>query len=300
MQFLEGNMNIVDKNIEYYRKRAGMTRKDLAEGICDESTLFRIEKGSQNPRLDLLVEISHKLKVPVAFLMSELPLGDLKEIEKYKNLCRKHTYYQDYQALSLTIEQFDNLLDQNSDHAEYLTNKKFITWNKAILLHVRDKNLIKAEEQLKSILDIKLRTEFDIGVCNSLGLVTLSKDGVSKAFDFFTKAYTAIEELPQLEDPTLAPRVAYNIAYCHVKNRQLNEATTLAYQIIGLLESKQLSFILGKTKHMLGKIHQMGGDYEQAKEYLLEAQFLFRLEKNEAYYIKTEEDLNEIYLLLEK
>ncbi|WP_082051244.1 helix-turn-helix transcriptional regulator [Rossellomorea aquimaris] len=53
-------MKIIDKNIEYYRKKAGMTRKDLAEGICDESTLFRIEKGSQNPRLDLLFEISKK------------------------------------------------------------------------------------------------------------------------------------------------------------------------------------------------------------------------------------------------
>jgi transcriptional regulator with XRE-family HTH domain len=293
-------MKIIDKNIKYYRKRAGMTRKDLAEGICDESTLFRIEKGSQNPRLDLLFEISKKLKVPVAFLMSELPFSDLKEIEKYKNLCREHTYYQDYEALSLTIEQFENLIDQNSDHAEYLTNKKFITWNKAILLHVRDKNLIRAEEQLKSILDTKLRTEFDIGVYNSLGLVKLSKDGVSMAFDYFTKAYAAIEELPQLEDHTLAPRVAYNLAYCHVKSGQLNEATTLAYQIIGLLESKQLSFILGKTKHMLGKIHKMCGEYEQAKEYLLEAQFLFRLEKNEAYYMKTEEDINEVILLIEK
>ncbi|WP_082051243.1 hypothetical protein [Rossellomorea aquimaris] len=246
------------------------------------------------------MKLAKKLKVPLKLLMSELPFSDFKEIEKYKNLCREHTYYQDYEALSLTIEQFENLIEQNSDHVEYLTNKKFITWNKAILLHVRDKNIIKAEEQLKSILDMNLRTEFDIGVCNSLGLVTLSKDGVSMAFDYFNKAYTAIEDLPQLEDHTLAPRVAYNLAYCHVKNGHLNEATTLAYQIIGLLESKQLSFILGKTKHMLGKIHKMGGDYEQAKEYLLEAKFLFRLEKNEAYYLKTEQDLNEVMLLLEK
>jgi transcriptional regulator with XRE-family HTH domain len=293
-------MNIVDKNIEYYRKRAGMTRKDLAEGICDESTLFRIEKGSQNPRLDLLFEISKKLKIPLKLLMNELPFSDFKEIEKYKQLCREHTYYQDYEALALTIEKFEYLIEQNSDHVEYLTNKKFITWNKAIILHVRDKNLIKAEDQLKSILDKELRTELDISVCNSLGLVKLSKDGVSMAFDYFNKAYTAIEELPQLEDHTLPPRVAYNIAYCHFYNGNLNEATTLAYQIIGLLESKQLSFILGKTKHMLGKIHQMCGEYEQAKEYLLEAQFLFRLEKNKAYYLKTEEDLNEVISLLEK
>ncbi len=30
--------------IKYYRKKKGLTRKQLSENLCDESTIFRIEK----------------------------------------------------------------------------------------------------------------------------------------------------------------------------------------------------------------------------------------------------------------
>ena len=49
----------------------------------------------------MLFDISKKLKIPLKLLMNELPFSDFKEIEKYKQLCREHTYYQeDYEALS--------------------------------------------------------------------------------------------------------------------------------------------------------------------------------------------------------
>ncbi|WP_070120888.1 helix-turn-helix domain-containing protein [Bacillus marinisedimentorum] len=291
-------MSTVSKNIEYYRKQAGMTRKDLAAGICDESTLYRIEKGAQNPRLDLLYDICRKLKVPIDFVISDLHYNDLMEIERYKNLCRELTYNEDYEALTLTIEEFDKLLDLYKHQAEYASTKRFITWHKAVLLHMKENNPAEAEDQLKSIYEQRLRTELDIGICNSLGLVKLNRQGVAAAINYFKKAYSAIEDLPFKSDFTLAPRVAYNLAYCHYYNGNLHEAITLAYKIIEMLEKKQLSFIMGKTKHMLGKINMKLGDYEQAREYLIEAKFLFRLEKNEAHYRKTEADLDEVQELI--
>ncbi len=292
-------MSSVDKNIAYYRKQSGMTRKELAEGICDESTLFRIEKGAQNPRLDLLQAISGKLQVPIDYMVSDLPYSDLIEQERYKSLCRELTYNQDYEALAFTLEEFGKLAGRYEHRPEYSEIIRFITWHNAVLLHLKENNLAEAESELDSIYEPRLRTELDIGICNSLGLVKLNRHGVSTAFTYFLKAHSAIDELPFKHDHTLTPRVAYNLAYCHYYKGDLDEAITLGYKIIGMLEKKQLIFTQGKTRHMLGMIYKKLRDYEQARDYLAEARFLFRLERNEGLYRKADGDLGEVELLIE-
>ena len=47
--------------IENYRNIRGITRKQLCEGICSESTLMRIENGTQNPGVFIFMRLIEKL-----------------------------------------------------------------------------------------------------------------------------------------------------------------------------------------------------------------------------------------------
>jgi transcriptional regulator with XRE-family HTH domain len=284
------------KNIRYYRTLLGMTRKDLAEGICDTSTLFRIEKGEQTPRLDLLARICQKLKVPMDYIVSHICYIDLAKIEKYKRLCREFTYHNDYDSLQLVIEEFEAFITKYENQPEFSILERFIKWHKAIHLHEKGNNIMESEKLLKSIYISQLRTEMDIGICNSLGLVNLELYDTTYATNYFYRAYYALANLPLLNDNTLPPRIGYNLAYCYYYQGEMDKAISIAFKVLEHLETNQLSYMLGKTKHMLGKIFQRQNDLKQAEEHLTQALYLFHVESKIDYYNRVKEDLEDLKL----
>lgn len=288
------------ENIRYYRNLLGMTQKDLAEGICDVSTLYRIEKGLQIPRLELLTEICSRLKVPMDYIVSNITHIGLSEIDKYKRLCREFTYSKDYQSLKIIIEEFKEFISKYKNQPEFSHLNRYIKWHQAIYIHESDNNLEEAERVIKSIYSTKLRTELDIGICNSLGLITLDIHGVDPATSFFLRAYNALHNIPFHTDNTLLPRVGYNLAYCYYYKQEIDKTITIAYKVLEQLEANQLSFMLGKTKHMIGKIHQIQEDYEQAIEFIRQASYLFYIEGKEIYYNQAQKDLEELNSLIRK
>lgn len=58
-------------NIELFiatRKEKGYSQKELAQGICTQATLSRLENNGQIPTLKILIQLCNRL---------ELPLGEL-------------------------------------------------------------------------------------------------------------------------------------------------------------------------------------------------------------------------------
>ncbi|GEL78464.1 helix-turn-helix domain-containing protein [Tenuibacillus multivorans] len=284
----------VSENIRYYRELIGMTRKQLAEGICDASTLYRIEKGEQIPRLDVLTGICHKLRIPLDFMVSQLNHIELAKIEKYKKLCRELTYQDDYQALSIILDEFKKLINNIESEPEIQFNKRFIKWHEAIYLHEVESNSVKAKEILKSIYSGQIYTELDIGICNSLGYIKLKEQSIDISISYFKSAFNAIHDLPFIIDKTLPPLVGYNLAYCYYYQWKMNEAITVCYQVLEHLEINQLSFKLGDTKHMLAKIYQRLGEFELAYELLTQSIHLYNIESKVNKYDKAKKDLQDL------
>ncbi|MGN7479839.1 helix-turn-helix domain-containing protein, partial [Solibacillus silvestris] len=70
------------EKMTYFRKSKGLSIKKLAENLCDESTIFRLEKGKQLPRLEILNDICMKLEIPLQalFPFNEEVEVDLRQI----------------------------------------------------------------------------------------------------------------------------------------------------------------------------------------------------------------------------
>ncbi|TRM10894.1 helix-turn-helix transcriptional regulator [Lentibacillus cibarius] len=62
-------MGTVGDKLHYYRKKRGLSRKDLVDGVCDESTLFRIEKENHLPNIYLVEQLCRKYVYNLAFTM---------------------------------------------------------------------------------------------------------------------------------------------------------------------------------------------------------------------------------------
>lgn len=88
---------LIGEYIRSHRKKQGMTIEELCAGICDRSTLSRLERGKQTPSRDKLYALLHRLGLPedrVFVLVSEHD----REIKALK---------QDIQASVIEFEKAD-------------------------------------------------------------------------------------------------------------------------------------------------------------------------------------------------
>ncbi|WP_214767034.1 MULTISPECIES: helix-turn-helix domain-containing protein [unclassified Exiguobacterium] len=51
------------------RKKHNLTQKDLANGICSQAEISKIESGTHSPTVDLLFALSRRLQVPIAVFL---------------------------------------------------------------------------------------------------------------------------------------------------------------------------------------------------------------------------------------
>lgn len=287
-------MGSINNNLKYYRGILELTRKELCEGICDTSTLFRIEKEEQVPRLDLLKRLSEKMEVPLEYLISGIEREDLHKIDKYKHLCRELIYTMDYSGLLIVIEDFEIIINKYKHEPEFITLERYIEWIKAIITHKYYGEPSKSLLMLKKIYKQKLRTSLDINICNSIGLIIMEKDGYNQSKSFFQKAFEAIKETHHQFDSTLLPRVGYNLAFCEFYRGNKHHAMSIGYMVMEYLEVNHLYYMYGKTKHMLGRIYEELGDKSQALTFLEHALYLFIIEGKKKYIDIAKKDINRI------
>jgi len=61
------------------RKKHNLTQKDLANGICSQAEISKIESGTHSPTVELLYALSRRLQVPItAFLNNSSHVDSLR------------------------------------------------------------------------------------------------------------------------------------------------------------------------------------------------------------------------------
>ena len=63
-----------------------MSQKELAAGICKQGQISRIENGEYTPGLELLYDLSRKLKVSMDYFFNEQISSDSVELEDFKKI----------------------------------------------------------------------------------------------------------------------------------------------------------------------------------------------------------------------
>jgi len=285
-------MDELGMKVSYFRKSKGLTIKALAENLCDESTIYRLERGKQLPRLEILNDICLKLGIPFKALF---PLNE--EIDGLKNLCREFTYSNDYLSLEITLEKCDEVLEGLT--STYLKEefRKFILWHCSILLHKKENNAHEALCILNELVSLEsCVSELDISILNSIGLIYLSVDKVEAAHKIFRVINQKIKEQKAIEDFTLFPRVRYNYAYCLYKLNYFDKALSVTYDTLYYLESRQLIYSLGKVYHLIGLLSEKSGSQRDAEEAFKNAILVFTLSKDHQNLTIAKTDLSSLHL----
>lgn len=121
-------MNTLAEKFRLKRKELRLSQQTLAEGICEQSQISKIERGHFIPSADLLFKLSQRLEVPLDYFFNE-------QIEIKSNLSN-------FKQLSARL-----LDDRNYENLEYIYR---IEIERSTFLTLEDRTYL---EWIKSIID---------------------------------------------------------------------------------------------------------------------------------------------------
>ncbi|WP_391115871.1 helix-turn-helix domain-containing protein [Psychrobacillus sp. L3] len=284
-------MEGLGKKVSYFRKSKGLSIRALAENLCDESTIYRLEQGKQLPRLEILNDICLKLEIPLKQLF---PLNE--EIDQLKKLCRVFTYTDDFLSLKLTLEECDKVMEDLTSTFIKEEFRKFIQWHRAVLLHKEENRVDDALCILNKLVSTKnCGSELDISILNSVGLIYLSTNNLEEAIKIYSVINEKVLKQKTYEDSTLLPRVRYNYAYALYKLSRYNEALEVTQEILYYMNTHHSMYSLGKVYHMLGLLSKICGFLDGAEEAFNNAILVFTLTKEQTNLNKAKKDLYSLY-----
>ncbi|HEL9630992.1 TPA: helix-turn-helix transcriptional regulator, partial [Streptococcus suis] len=284
-------MNTLSEKFRLKRKELGLSQKTLAEGICEQSQISKIERGHFMPSADLLFKLSQRLEVPLDYFFNE-------QIEVKSNLSN-------FKHLSARL-----LDDRNYDDLEYLykielerstfltlEDRMYLEWIKAIIDFYQYDRKHEAISYLENILSkISSNTLIYLKVLNTLSnfysLVGREED--------YEANYSHLIELYQTKNLDHQEflfgyiRVRYNYAYYLVSKEKYNEAMQEALETIELCKERQTSYQLAPLLVLVGNCGTQFLGKEQVKNYYIEARELCKIYNNPLMLMKIENYLKEL------
>ncbi|WP_156011064.1 helix-turn-helix domain-containing protein [Streptococcus ruminantium] len=284
-------MSTLAEKFRTKRKELGLSQQNLAEGICEQSQISKIERGHFIPSADLLFKLSQRLEVPLDYFFNE-------QVEVKSNLSN-------FKHLSARL-----LDDRNYDDLEYiykieverstfltLEDRTYLEWIKAIIDFYQYELQFEAISHLENILSkVASTTLIYLKVLNTLSnfysLVGREED--------YEANYSHLIELYQTKNLNHQEflfgyiRVRYNYAHYLVSKEKYNEAIQEALETIELCKDRQTSYQLAPLLVLVGNCGTQFLGKEQVKNYYIEARELCKIYNNPLMLMKIENYLKEL------
>lgn len=273
--------------IKKRREELSMTQGVLAEGICTQAMISKIERNLLNPSSGMILKISTKLDVPVSYFYGETaPLNPLlKDLEK---LIRYNLNKTDYSNLDYLVSTNEDLINKSSD--EYFST--FFDWVKGVLLYYRNNNPKEAINTLKKLVNKKsLSNELAIDVLSTLGIIYYEISNYKKANEYFIDALRQYNETISFKKKI---KILYNFSLNLESLDEYKRALEVVLEGIELAVSHQSFYMLGYLYfHEAYLLRKFGEDCEAIVAYE-NASFIFKILGYNKMLTLTQVELKEV------
>ena len=257
--------------IKRYRKRRGMSQKELSQGICAQGIISRIERAEVVPSIDIFFALIRKLDVDmkqVETIFSIKPTDHDVYSQEIKDLF----YKRDHRTLHYIVT---NLAVENFSIEELY----YIDWYKAILDYHHFSNFEKSKKRLEKLVEKSQDfPELQLRVLTSLGNIYIGEEDYSSALSYL------LEVLPRyksLNEPEYEWRFLISLSRCYFFLKDTEKA--LYYNTLALdsvLEHKSL-YLLGELLLMQTNILKEDGLLVEALNTCKQSLVILELETNQ-------------------
>lgn len=269
------------KEIKRRRKIKSITQKQLAQDICNQSEISRIEAGEFFPSIDVLYLISSRLELPISYFFEVLTFEEITEIRSYKNEVWKLSSKKKYQELYSFL---DVLLRKNIDH--HPETKKFLLWQKYVsqyYLKMIDATYCLTE--LNLLLKVKIfgiDPLMDFHIKNSIANILSEKHEYIKSKNIYYEILNKCLEQPNTEK--LAIKTHYNLGKILYLTKDFQKSLYHTFKGINLsIESGDMS-LLGQFYYQQGSLmEELGYEFNDISNVFSKSYFFFNLLDLEIY-----------------
>ena len=273
------------------RKALKMSQKELAEGICKQGQISRIENGEYTPGSELLYALSRKLRVSMDYFFDEQVQDEKNELENFRLVAENFISQRDYSSLKYLY----NLESKSSSHLS-LSDKMYLEWIQTLVLFYCDNNKLEAVSKLEKLIKEKNISEINyLRFSNTLFNFYYDIDDLNQFNEIRDNLEKRVNNLiiHTIEELELSIKFNYNISrYLWLQNN-VEDAINKISETIRICKRYRSNYLLADLYLLLGNASASFGNIDGVRDYYTKAKFLYNLDGNQEMSLKVEHYLAE-------
>ncbi|MBS7055237.1 helix-turn-helix domain-containing protein [Streptococcus salivarius] len=273
------------------RKALKLSQKELAEGVCKQGQISRIENGEYTPGSELLYALSRKLRVSMDYFFDEQVQDEKNELENFRLVAENFISQRDYSSLKYLY----NLESKSSSHLS-LSDKMYLEWIQTLVLFYCDDNKFEAVSKLEKLLKERNISEINyLRFSNTLFNFYYDIDNLNQFNEIRDNLEKRVNNLiiHTIEELELSIKFNYNISrYLWLQNN-VEDALNKISETIRICKRYRSNYLLADLYLLLGNASASFGNIDEVRDYYTKAKFLYNLDGNQEMSLKVEHYLAE-------
>ena len=268
------------------RKALKMSQKELAEGICKQGQISRIENGEYTPGSELLYALSRKLRVSMDYFFDEQVQDEKNELENFRLVAENFISQRDYSSLKYLY----NLESKSSSHLS-LSDKMYLEWIQTLVLFYCDDNKLEAVSKLEKLLKERNISEINyLRFSNTLFNFYYDIDDLNQFNEIRDNLEKRVNNLiiHTIEELELSIKFNYNISRYFWLQNNVEDALNKISETIRICKRYRSNYLLADLYLLLGNASASFGNIDEVRDYYAKAKFLYNLDGNQEMSLKVE------------
>ena len=269
------------------RKELKMSQKELAEGICKQGQISRLESGEYTPGADFLYALSRKLKVSMDYFFEEHVEQKIDELTEFKKIARIFIMNRNYESLKYILE-----LENIKTHRLSLSDKLYMEWIKTLVDFYFYGKKDEAVQKLEGVLEQLSTSDLNyLQFSNTLFNFYYEVGSIER----FNKIRDRIEErvnqlsLNTIEELELSIKFNYNVCRYLWLQKDTEQAISRISTTIKQCKDYRTTYLLADLYVLMGNISKSFSSKDNTLENYEVARFLYKLDENIPMMLKVEQ-----------
>lgn len=274
------------------RKELKMSQRELAEGICKQGQISRLENGEFTPGADFLYALSKKLKVSMDYFFNEQIEEEIDDLSEFKKLAQTFITNRNYESLKYIYE-----LESVKVHRLSLVNKFYMEWIKSLIDFYFYGQKEEAVARLEKVLSqLNVTDLFYLQVSNTLFNFYYDIEDLESFNEIREKLECQVNQLKlnTIEELNLSIKFNYNVCrYLWLQNNT-EETITKITDTIKQCKTYRTTYLLADLYVLMGNVSKNFSSKVAVKDYFKTAYFLYKLDGNMSMALKIEHYIADI------
>ncbi len=251
------------------RKEKHFTQKMLADKICSQSVLSRIENNEEIPNIIVMQKLCERLNTSIDYVMNGRDQGNIEEKIEWLELMSYYFHTKQYKSL-LDLVQQDYVSEQL--HSKESMQRYYYYYGSC--LYYLNNDFENAVSYLKKALDLtynpvkKNVTDMEIQLMSCIGKVLADMDELEEGLLYLEKSIKLFHSIPSARFEYELTKIFYNGASVYIKIGEEKRADELITQGMQWAKKNNSYYYLDNLLLLKGIILENNENIDEATYYV--------------------------------